>query len=698
MKKFTSIFVLTFVLFGFSANYASAGGECAPGDLYSSITGRLCPPSVMPSFTGELAIGSRGDDVRSLQQILKGEGYYSGRIDGNFGKRTARAVKDFQDDNDLPITGRVDYQTAVQLGLTFRLPPPPILPTPTISGVSGPQSLSVNETGTWMVNAYDQSGGNLWYSVVWGDEGYLKYGYIQGAPTSTQQSATFTHSYSQAGTYSPTFTVQNKNGQSAKTSLSVKVGSTNSNPITVTSPNGGETWTKGTTQTIKWRDDTSSSCPVGMFCVLVVPTYDIKLVEYFSPCGIGLGCPQYFRGPLSYTIANNVSGSSYSWSVGKTDSAVVPDGSYTIQICKPGGLTCDSSDSYFKITEGKTPTISSLSPTSGPAGTSVFIYGSNLSTPGDTVSVNFGNYYLDVDNGCRGTQLITCFTVPTWVSPGDYKVSLNNAYGTSNNLSFTVKRFIEILGNGPLPSGAKDKPYTSDILLNGVGQGFTSSISSGNLPPGLSLTPGADFASVRLSGTPTSAGIYYFTLTITYNGQSASQSSSITIDPSPFGPTYISFVTTSLPAAYVNQPYNARILFSSDGRWSPNIIVDGLPNGISVRNSSPGWPNAIYGDAPKDANGYYYLDLGGTPAQSGNFNISFYAFNTNHTFDFTKNYTLVVYPATCSSSGYDTMTGFRCGCSSTSGYSSYDGQSCSVSSGGGGGSTLSGGSGGYYGN
>ena len=98
--------------------------------------------------------------------------------------------------------------------------------TPIISSVSGPQTLNVNQTGTWTVNASDPSNSVLSYSVDWGEtvSGVVNNEYK--ANSAYIQTATFTHTYSTAGTYNPTFTVTNSNGQSAKTSLSVNVGNT----------------------------------------------------------------------------------------------------------------------------------------------------------------------------------------------------------------------------------------------------------------------------------------------------------------------------------------------------------------------------------------------------------------------------------------------------------------------------------------
>ena len=62
-------------------------------------------------------------------------------------------------------------------------------------------------------------------------------------------------------------------------------------------------------------------------------------------------------------------------------------------------------------------------------------------------------------------------------------------------------------------------------------------------------------------------------------------------------------------------------------------------------------------------------------SQAGSYNILFYV-QTNY--GTAQKYLNVKVKAasTCSNSGYDTTTGFRCGCTSTSGYSSTDGNAC----------------------
>ncbi|MBI2100770.1 MAG: PKD domain-containing protein [Candidatus Vogelbacteria bacterium] len=125
---------------------------------------------------------------------------------------------------------------------------------PSISGVSGPTTLEVGKSGTWSVTASDPENGPLSYSVVWGDAG----GTTAGSPV--QQTATFTHTYSQAGTYYPTFTVTDNAGQSAKTSLSVVVqGGTTIGTIKVDSPQYGQSVPIGSEFKIAWSESIPSA-------------------------------------------------------------------------------------------------------------------------------------------------------------------------------------------------------------------------------------------------------------------------------------------------------------------------------------------------------------------------------------------------------------------------------------------------------
>lgn len=62
--------------------------------------------------------GSRGEETKNVQQKLKNLGYYTYTVDGIFGSRTLKAVKDFQKDYGLDIDGIVGPKTLKALGLS----------------------------------------------------------------------------------------------------------------------------------------------------------------------------------------------------------------------------------------------------------------------------------------------------------------------------------------------------------------------------------------------------------------------------------------------------------------------------------------------------------------------------------------------------------------------------------------------------
>ncbi len=62
-----------------------------------------------------LKIGSKGDEVKAIQDALKAKGYLTGASDGNFGSATASALKGFQRANGLPVTGVADDATRAAL-------------------------------------------------------------------------------------------------------------------------------------------------------------------------------------------------------------------------------------------------------------------------------------------------------------------------------------------------------------------------------------------------------------------------------------------------------------------------------------------------------------------------------------------------------------------------------------------------------
>lgn len=64
-----------------------------------------------------LVPGERSSHVLAVQHNLSARGYYDGTLDGIYGWGTENAVRAFQKDHNLPVTGRVDTATYDALGL-----------------------------------------------------------------------------------------------------------------------------------------------------------------------------------------------------------------------------------------------------------------------------------------------------------------------------------------------------------------------------------------------------------------------------------------------------------------------------------------------------------------------------------------------------------------------------------------------------
>ena len=113
---------------------------------------------------------------------------------------------------------------------------------------------------------------------------------------------------------------------------------------------------------------------------------------------------------------------------------------------------------------------------------------------------------------------------------------------------------LAITTTSPLPGGQVGAAYEVSFSAQGGVAPYGWQITSGSIPPGLAL----DSSTGILAGSPTVEGSYSFAVTVADSGwQVASNSFSLTIvappPPPPSSPLSIS--TTSLPRAYVPEPY-----------------------------------------------------------------------------------------------------------------------------------------------
>lgn len=74
------------------------------------------PPPRMSPYQAEHAHGT----VRAVQTALRQQGLYRGKVDGEWGPLTKRAVRRYQRRNKLPTTGMLDQATLASMNITAR--------------------------------------------------------------------------------------------------------------------------------------------------------------------------------------------------------------------------------------------------------------------------------------------------------------------------------------------------------------------------------------------------------------------------------------------------------------------------------------------------------------------------------------------------------------------------------------------------
>ena len=186
---------------------------------------------------------------------------------------------------------------------------------------------------------------------------------------------------------------------------------------------------------------------------------------------------------------------------------------------------------------------------------------------------------------------------------GAYSFTLQaaNADGLTASQTFTgtIAAPPTILANS-LPRGITTQTYSQTIATSGGTQPFSWSVSQGSLPPGLSLASGV------ISGTPTTAGTYSFTVTVQDANQiTASQPLSITIVAAPV----IAFQNAGITSP-LNLMQNVNVGY--------NLITNGGTPPFTYALSSSSGP------LPKGMTFTYTNSiafLSGTPTVSGSFPI-----------------------------------------------------------------------------
>lgn len=167
---------------------------------------------------------------------------------------------------------------------------------------------------------------------------------------------------------------------------------------------------------------------------------------------------------------------------------------------------------------------------------------------------------------------------PTAAGTSTFTVrAVKDSQSAEKQLTLTVSPIPTItITTASLPNGTRNTSYSAALAASITGANW--SVVSGTLPSGLTLS-----TSGTISGTPTTAGTYTFTVRATYNTASDEKQLSITIAESPV--TMLTITTASLDSGTTGQTYNDTLEASISGvTWS--VISGNLPAGLTLNAST----------------------------------------------------------------------------------------------------------------
>ena len=304
-------------------------------------------------------------------------------------------------------------------------------------------------------------------------------------------------------------------------------------------------------------------------------------------------------------------------------SAPIPPGTVLPQILVPVALdsglamgatlintaTLVSDDAAISVNASDTVVLAvalSVTTTSLPNGTVGVAYDQWLAAEGgaggNTWMLNGGSLpaglSLAADGHITGT--------PTTTGPSPFTVLVQDSSGASaaQPLTIMIAPPPVVVTTSSLPAGAVGTAYSAALDATGGVGGFTWSLDDGSLPGGLSLTPAGG-----ISGTPTAAGTFLFTVRAT-DSAGAFNAVGLAIDIS--APA-VTIDTTSLGGATVDAAYSETLSASGGtGTFTWTIESGTLPAGLTLTAAG---------------------DIAGTPTTAGQVNFTVRATDGAGSFD-----------------------------------------------------------------
>src|SRR5664279_1998405 len=227
-----------------------------------------------------------------------------------------------------------------------------------------------------------------------------------------------------------------------------------------------------------------------------------------------------------------------------------------------------------------------ITPASLPGGQVSIPYSATLMATGGVLpyswSVASGSLPPGLTLTTNPDSTATISGTPTTLGPSTFTIQVADAEsppatGTSAPLSITIEGFVTITTTS-LPNGTVAIFYDSQLMATGGTTPYKWSITSGVLPPGLSLTP----ATGVISGTPTTTGPYPITVQVADSESTpvtATAAFTITIDPTPPLQVTTSSLLPGTQGVYYTSPLAAT---GGVPPYSWSLTTGSLPAGLTL--------------------------------------------------------------------------------------------------------------------
>jgi peptidoglycan hydrolase-like protein with peptidoglycan-binding domain len=470
----------------------------ASAQVYNSFY-NVVNPSVCANLTTDLSVGSHGSQVRALQTFLVAQNYSGGgswMITGNYGQATAAAVRLFQQQVGLPVSGWVDAATRFSInqagcGSNYGYTNPNTYNVYnnnygyTYPDYSYPNNFygNYNNSYPYNYNYYQNTSSNCGVFPYF----YSCYNNVGSAPTLTSLSTTYALPGNVVTIYGTGFDSSNNTVYIGGTSLR-NISSYNGMTLSFTVPANtygtvsvsvGNTFGTSNALTLNTGGNTN-----------VCSTYP------YNQNGYGGYCPPATNGQITIYPASGAVGTNvtiYGWNFTQTNNTVhfgngiianlssydgrsisftVPTtisgygyqpiglGAYNVSVTNGSGQTSGAVPFTITSLGGGTNTsnnvaLNSISPSYGSIGTQIMLIGNGFNSTDNTVHFGIGGT-LHVPSSNNGTVIY--YTVPQYVNPcdlasqgnlcsinvqpllpGPVQVSVSNGNGTSQNLMFQVQ-------------------------------------------------------------------------------------------------------------------------------------------------------------------------------------------------------------------------------------------------------------------